>query len=320
MAAMPTSPIPLTLLTGFLGSGKTTLLNRLLRDPALAGSAVLINEAGEVGLDQLIVERSNDEVVLLESGCVCCSLNGDLAQALAELLERHETGRIRELSRVLIETTGLADPAPVIRTLIREPSLARHFRLDGVVATLPAEPGRLARYPEARRQIALADRIVLTKCDLADGEAIAAAFAEAQALNPGAAISRGDALPCAQELLAAPDPRPRFVPAGAERHAPGIETHLLRFDEPVDLDDFASGIDLLLKAAGKRILRIKGLYRVEADARPHLLQAVSEMRYPDSVLPAWPDADHSSRLVFITQDLPRPSLVQAFEALTGIAA
>lgn len=316
---LPPSSIPLTLLTGFLGSGKTTLLNRLLRDPALTGTAVLINEVGAVGLDQLIVERADDEVLLLESGCLCCTLSGDLACSLTELRERSEAGRIGALSRIVIETTGLADPAPVIRNLLRDASLARHFRLAGVVTTLAPEraPWQLAQYPEARRQIALADRVVLTHCDLADEATIAAAAAEASALNPGAPIHRGDALPAAVELFSATEVPRRFIPADDARHARGVASHLLRFDGSVALDEFLAAIDLLLQAAGAHILRIKGLIEVEGDDAPHLLQAVQEQRYPDSRLPAWPDASRETRLVFITQDLPREALVQAIETLFG---
>jgi G3E family GTPase len=327
---MPTSSIPLTLLTGFLGSGKTTLLNRLLRDPALAGTAVLINEVGEVGLDQLIVDRDDDEVLLLESGCVCCSMRGDLPRALNELRERFESGRLAHLDRVIIETTGLADPAPVIRTLIRDFALARHFRLDGVVATLdPQHSGwQLAQYPEARRQIALADQVVLSKCDLAEEAEIAEALAQIEALNPGAGLHRGDALPVACELLtghagtgwlSVDTPRAALGGRAAPPHTGGIATHLLRLDKPVVWADFAASIDLLLEAAGAHILRLKGLLSVEGDDLPHVLHAVQNQRYPDSLLPAWPDGRRGSQLVFITQDLPRAALVQAFETLCGIA-
>ena len=322
--------IPLTLLTGFLGSGKTTLLNRLLRDPTLAGTAVLINEVGEVGIDQLIVDRDDDEVLLLESGCVCCSMRGDLPRALSELRERFESGRLAHLDRVVVETTGLADPAPVIRTLIRDFALARHFRLDGVVATLdPQHSGwQLAQYPEARRQIAQADQIVLSKCDIARDAQIAEALAQIAALNPGAALHRGDALPDARVLLtghagtgwlSVEAPRPCLGGRAALPHTGGIATHLLRLDKPVVWADFAAAIDLLLQAAGAHILRLKGLVAVAGEDSPHVLHAVQNQRYPDSVLPAWPEGWRGTQLVFITQDLPRAALLQAFETLCGIA-
>ena len=327
---MPATAIPLTLLTGFLGSGKTTLLNRLLRDPTLAGTAVLINEVGEVGIDQLIVDRDDDEVLLLESGCVCCSMRGDLPRALNELRERFESGRLAHLDRVVVETTGLADPAPVIRTLIRDFALARHFRLDGVIVTLdPQHCGwQLAQYPEARRQIAQADQIVLSKCDLAQDAEIAEALAQIAALNPGAALHRGDALPDALELLtghtgtgwlSVEAPRPPLGGRAAPPHSGGVATHLLRLDKPVVWADFAAAIDLLLEAAGAHILRLKGLVAVEGEDSPHVLHAVQNQRYPDSVLPAWPEDWRGTQLVFITQDLPRAALLQAFETLCGIA-
>ncbi|HEX5125850.1 MAG TPA: GTP-binding protein, partial [Rhodocyclaceae bacterium] len=190
--------IPVTLLTGFLGSGKTTLLNALLRDPAMAGSAVLINEVGEIDIDHHLVEKLDEEIVLLQSGCVCCSIRGDLSRSLRNLFMRRLRKELPALDRVVIETTGLADPAPVIHTLINDFFVAERFCLDGVIVTVDVGHmhEHIEAYDEALKQIAMADRLIFTKCDLATEATIVAAEATAAALNPTAERLRaaGDTL------------------------------------------------------------------------------------------------------------------------------
>ena len=339
--------IPVVLLTGFLGSGKTTLLNVILRDPSMAGAAVLINEVGAVGLDHLLVEQVTEDITLLESGCLCCTVRGDLSRSLRDLFMRRLRREIGALDKVVIETTGLADPAPVIHTLLRDFFLAERFRLEGVVATVDVRHvhWQLGQHPEAVKQVAMADRIVLTKCDLADSLQIAEAEERVQTLNPGAEIWQSEpgqlppgllegmslyapegkspdvdrwlgeaAIREKQRLNARQGVFGRAAAAPAPLHDETIVTHVLYFTQAFAWGDFSRALDTLQSVVGERILRIKGLLAVQGEDSPRVIHAVQHERYPDSSLPAWPDEDHRSRLVFIVNDLPRSVLEKAFEA------
>ncbi|WP_137178677.1 GTP-binding protein [Roseomonas sp. AR75] len=324
---MTEGPVPLTVLTGFLGAGKTTLLNALLGDPALADTAVLINEFGEVGLDHLLVERLDGEAVLLNAGCLCCTVRGDLLRALDGLWDRILAGR--SIRRVVVETTGLADPAPILATLMADPRMGRRFVLDGVVTVVDAQAGAatLEAQEEALRQAAVADRIVLSKTDLATPEAIAALTARLASINPVAPIIPAVAGAVAAEAILgcgpfdpaakAPDVA-RWIGAAApdhghhhhhhahdpNRHDARIRALCLDYDTPLSWEGLAGFLEMLGKTRGAALLRIKGILDLEGEAQPVVLHGVQGQFHPPRRLAAWPEGEpRRSRLVFILRDL-----------------
>ena len=330
-------PAPVTVLTGFLGAGKTTLLNHLLRQPALAGTAVLVNEFGEIGLDHLLVEKLDENTVLLNAGCLCCTVRGDLARALADLLPRVEAGEVR---RVVIETTGLADPAPILATLMSDPAAARAYRLDGIVTVVDAVNGmaQLDAQPEAVRQVAVADRIVLSKTDLADSPELRARL---RRLNPGAPLltaTHGDVDAAALLHAGLFDPDSKipdvrgWLDAEAytdthhhhhdpNRHDARIAAFCLTFDQPLHWQGVATWLDMLVATRGKSLLRIKGILNVVGQDRPVAIHGVQHLFHPPALLAAWPDGDpRTSRLVFITRDLPRDVIEDGLRAFNDAAA
>lgn len=346
---MPPEPIPLSLLTGFLGSGKTTLLNRLLKDPALANTAVIINEFGEVGLDHLLVDYIDDNTVLLQSGCLCCTMRGDLVDALEKLLRDLDNGRAK-FSRVLLETTGLADPAPVLHTAMVHPYLVKRFRLDGVITVVDAVNGdrTLNEHTEAVKQVAVADRIVLSKTDIARPTETQTLIDRLKALNPAAAVldaAHGEAT--ANELLNCGlyDPSRKIPDVGKwlaaeayetghdhhhghghhghhhdiNRHDEHIGSFVLRSDRPISAGTLDMFFELLLATHGAQILRLKGIVRVvEHPETPLVVHGVQHVLHPPARLPYWPDDDHTTRLVFITRDLPQRTVSDLFDAFIGV--
>jgi G3E family GTPase len=313
---------PLTLLTGFLGAGKTTLLNRLLKRPEMAGTAVLINEFGEIGLDHLLVERLDEETVLLNAGCLCCTVRGDLVRALTGL-----EGRGLPLSRVVVETTGLADPAPILQTLMSDPRLLRRFALDGVVTVVDAMSGAatLDAQQEAVKQAAVADRIVLSKTDLAPPAVTESLAARLAVLNPQAPILRAVAGEIAPEALLAAGPfDPAAKPADVarwlaeethhhhhhhhahdpNRHDARIAATSLTYDSPLHWEAVGSFLEMLTRTRGESVLRIKGILDLVGEERPVAVHGVQHVWHPPARLAAWPEGPRRSRLVFITRDLP----------------
>jgi G3E family GTPase len=294
------SKTPVTLVTGFLGSGKTTLISRLLTHPDMGETAVIVNELGEVGIDHHLLRRVDERTVLLASGCVCCTLRGDLADELRDLDSRRARGEIPAFTRVVVETTGLADPAPIVYTLAAEPVVRHHYVLEGVVATVDARHGLVE--PESVKQAAVADVIVLTKVDVADPDEVEV---RVRRLNPAAEIvaaAFGDAEPGL--LFGRPHRDPRELRVAEHDHAEEIRPFCLVLDEPLDWTAFGIWLAMLLQARGRDLLRVKGLLNV-GGAGPLLLNGVQHVVHPPEHLDRWPDEDHRSRIVFIGRGLER---------------
>jgi G3E family GTPase len=328
----PDRTLPATLITGFLGSGKTTLLNGLLAHPAMADTAVIINEFGEIGLDHLLIETAFEDAVLLQSGCICCTVRGDLIDTLAGLAQRRQAGTIPPFSRVAIETTGLADPAPILHTLMAEPVLTPLYRLDRVVTTVDAVNAlaQLDAHYEAAKQAAVADRIVLTKTDLVTPAVADAVRARLAALNPDAPIVVAVQGRIAPDILFAPtEPRDRL--AATERlghahahdegdaaahlaHHHGITTVSLAHDTPVAWPALAAWLGSVAALKGPDLLRVKGIVNVAGRAGPVVLHGVQHVFHPPVELARWPDADRRTRITFITRNIAAASLAKSFAA------
>lgn len=343
--------IPIAIVTGFLGSGKTTLLNRLLREPALAHTAVVMNEFGEIGLDHALVAASKDHVVLLENGCLCCAVRGDLVATLDDLHNRRSRGDIPRFDRIVIETSGLADPSPVIHALLAEPTLAARFSVGTIVATVDAVNARhtLDSHMESVRQAALADRILITKFDLVQGdesEALGSLVARLRGLNPAAQISRcddpslipADLLHCPEHGVADDGANVRrWLNAEAfeyHHHEDSahdcdhhghferqIESFCIVREEPFTEASLRLLIDALTQNMGPNLLRVKALLNIaEEPARPAVLQGAQRLLHELTWLDRWPDDDRRSKLVFITQGIGQDEIEDTIALLDRVAA
>lgn len=329
---------PVTVLTGFLGAGKTTLLNHLLRQPALARTAVLVNEFGEIGLDHLLVEKLDDSTVLLNAGCLCCTVRGDLARVLREMLPR---ARRDEISRIVIETTGLADPVPILTTLMSDPVAASAYRLDGIVTVVDAVNGsaHLDTQEEAVRQVAVADRLIVSKADLADPSELRVRLA---ALNPGAPVAEavGGVVDPGFVLGAGLfDPKAKIPDVASwlnaaafeaqehhhhhdpNRHDASIAAFCVTIQAPLDWPAMAMWLEMLIASRGENLLRVKGILNLKGHDRPVAIHAVRHLMHAPVKLAAWPDGDaRTSRLVFITRDLPRAVIEDGLRAFQAAGA
>ncbi|WP_456292914.1 CobW family GTP-binding protein [Pseudomonas sp. AK106] len=320
--------IALNVITGFLGSGKTTLLKRLLQGETLGDTALLINEFGDVGIDHLLVEEVAPDTVLLPSGCVCCSIRGELRDALTDLLQRRAKGEVPAFRRILLETTGLADPAPILATINNDPHLRGRVHIGLVVTVVDASHAALQErlHPEWMAQVAAADRLLISKTDLADDDALRALQRRLQSINPAPvlttdAIQSGDQLLLgdglhssepAQEVARWHLMAVRSTPA---RHGEA-QVCCLTFERPLDWVAFGVWLSMLLRCHGERILRVKGLLNVNNSHAPVVIHGVQHCLHAPVHLPRWPGDDRRSRLVFIVRGLDTALLRRSFEAFT----
>ena len=310
------SPLPVSVITGFLGSGKTTLLSHLLRDPAFERTAVIINEFGAVGLDHLLVESSDEQILMLEGGCVCCTVRGDLVRTAADLLARRAAGTVTPFERIVIETTGLADPAPIVHALMTDRDIAEQLRLESVIATVDAAAGAatLDAHPQSVKQAALADCIVVTKSDLADPQSNGLAE-RLEALNPGAPklTALHGAVDAARLFGFFRHHTPCELPATGHG---GVSTFCMRREKPLHAVTLGLFLQVVAEHCGPRLLRLKGLVDVlESPGRPAVIHGVQHVFHPPAWLDAWPDEDRSTRIVVISQELDAGWLEALLELL-----
>jgi G3E family GTPase len=321
--------IPVILLTGFLGSGKTSLLNRMLRAPGFENTAVIVNEFGEIGLDHLLVETARDNVVLLESGCLCCTIADSLHETLADLYHRRVRGELPPFERVVVETTGLADPAPILNTLLGHRLVTDHYRLELTVVTADALhiEAQLRDHPEAAKQIAVADRLVITKCDAVPRASVEAIRSRLQGLNPGAELiesREGSGALAAFQPAGGPLAVRPFVavaqpahvgPNHVYRHDERVRAHCFVLDAPVSWSGLTAWCRVVVETLGDRLLRCKGLLEIADTHEVVFVQGVQRVFHAPQRLRGWPDADHRSRLVCITRDAEEGELRRTLAAL-----
>jgi G3E family GTPase len=313
--------IPVTVMTGFLGAGKTTLIRRFLESPEGQGTAVIVNEFGAVGIDDALVRDSAEETVLLGNGCVCCIARSDLQLALRQLLIDRERGLVPGFARIVIETSGLADPAPILQTFSTDRALGGEFHIDVVLAVVDAVNGEanLKTAAEARKQVILADRLVISKSDLAGTAQVERLIPHVQELNPRAAIDVA--------VAGALDPDQFIAPATAERsgfiaeaeHSDGIASFVLERQKPMQWPAFARAMETLIALRGADLLRVKGILNVAGCQGPVIVQYVQHLAHPPVELQSWPDQNRNSRIVFIARKIAESQVHELFAAVETLA-
>jgi G3E family GTPase len=313
--------VPVVAVTGFLGSGKTTLIRRLLEKPEGANTAIVVNEYGEVGIDNALLRASSDVTVLLGNGCLCCNVRTDLQETLRGLFADRARGAVPSFERVVIETSGLADPGPVLQTFATDRALGREFHLQALISVVDAVNGdsNLARMPEAKKQAALADRIVVTKSDLAGQTVTEGLIERIGALNPapiGIAVD-GEIEPWF--LLDEASAPSRKFELGEPDHTHGLCSFSVIFEKALSWREFDQTMAVLTALRGPDLLRVKGLLAIEECRGPVIVHFVQHVAHPPVELEDWPDPDRRSRLVFITRGLPREPVEQLFAGISAIA-
>lgn len=320
---------PLTIVTGFLGSGKTTLLSNVLKDPFFEGTSVIINEYGQAGLDHRLIRRIEERTTLLSGGCVCCNRRDDLVNELKDMLNAHQRGEL-PLDRVILETTGLADPAPILFSILTDPLLVHHYYIDMVIACLDSANGEmhLSQNPESVKQIVSADRVIITKTDLTDEKTVQHLRQRIQTINPAAQISTAAHGRVGIDLFSTPtsavvpaEERFERLPASAAgEHTTNVHSMAIQFEKPLDWLAFGIWMSMLLQKHGEKMFRIKGIVDV-GEMGPIVLNGVQHIIHPPQHLPDWRDyEEHNSQIVFIMKDIEPHQILDslnAFQHLIG---
>jgi G3E family GTPase len=313
--------IPVTVITGFLGAGKTTLLRHFLASPEGSGTAVIVNEFGAVGIDDALVRDSAEETVLLGNGCVCCITRSDLQLALRRLVFDRERGTVPPFARVVIETSGLADPGPILQTFSTDRALGGEFHIDVVLTVVDAMNGEtnLDAAAEARKQVILADRLIISKTDLAEGGAVERLTRRLQSLNPHAAIDIAVSGALEPDRVTTPSTAERSGFVAEAEHSDGIASFVLEMSEPLEWQTFSRTMETLIVLRGADLLRVKGLLSIAGCRGPVVVQYVQHLAHPPAELENWPDQSRAGRLVFITRYITERQVRDLFAAVQALA-